>query len=104
MLHRVNKDRNILRTINRRKANWIGHSMRRNCLLNHVIEGKIERRIEVMGRRGRRRKQLLHDLKEKRACSKLKEEVLAFTLWYTGFGIVYGTVVRKDYNLNECMV
>jgi hypothetical protein len=37
-----------------------------NCLLKHVIEGKIEERIEVMGRRGRRRKQLLENLQETR--------------------------------------
>jgi hypothetical protein len=37
-----------------------------NCLLIHVIEGKLEGRIELTGRRGRRRKQLLDDLKEKR--------------------------------------
>jgi hypothetical protein len=48
----------------------------RNCLLKHVIEGKIEGRIEVMGRRGRRRKQLLDDLKEKRGYWKFKEEAL----------------------------
>jgi hypothetical protein len=42
----------------RRKANWIGHILRRNCLLKHVIEGKIKGRIEMTGRRGRRRKQL----------------------------------------------
>jgi hypothetical protein len=53
-------------TIKRRKANWIGHIVRRNCLLKHAIEGKLERRIEMTGRRGRRRKQLLDDLKEKR--------------------------------------
>jgi len=45
VLHSVNEERNILRTINRRKANWIGHIMRRNCLLKHVIEGKKERKI-----------------------------------------------------------
>jgi hypothetical protein len=39
--------------------------LRRNCLLKHVIEGKLEGRIEMTGRRGRRRKQLLNDLKEK---------------------------------------
>ena len=39
--------------------------MRRNCLLKPVIEGKIEIRIDVTGRRGRRRKQLLDDLKER---------------------------------------
>jgi hypothetical protein len=46
-----------------RKVNWIGHTLRRNCLLKHVIEGKIE---EVTGQRGIRRKQLLDDLKERR--------------------------------------
>ena len=61
----VKEDRNILRTIRRREANLIGHILRRNCLLKHVIEGKIERRREVKRRRGIRRKQLLDDLKEK---------------------------------------
>jgi hypothetical protein len=41
-----------------------------------VIEGKLEERIEMTGRRGRRRKQLLDDLKEKRRCWNLKEEAL----------------------------
>jgi hypothetical protein len=54
----------ILHKIKRRKANWIGHILRRNCLLKHVIEGKLEGRIEMTGRWGRRRKQLLDDLKE----------------------------------------
>jgi hypothetical protein len=36
------------------------------CLPEHVIEGKIEGRIEVMGGRGRRCKQLLDDLEETR--------------------------------------
>jgi hypothetical protein len=40
VLHRV-KERNILDTIKRRKANWIGHILRRNCLLKDVIEGNI---------------------------------------------------------------
>jgi hypothetical protein len=44
---------NIIHTINGRKANWIGHSTLRNCLLKRVIEGKIEGRIEVTGKRGR---------------------------------------------------
>ncbi|GFG31168.1 hypothetical protein Cfor_05154 [Coptotermes formosanus] len=66
VLHRVKEDRNILHTIKRRKANWIGHILRRNSLLKHVIEGKIEGRMEVMGRQGRRRKRLLDDLKETR--------------------------------------
>jgi hypothetical protein len=65
-----------LHTIKRRKANWIGHILRRNSLLKQVIEGKLEGRIEVTGRRGRRRQQLLDDLKEKRRYWKLKEEAL----------------------------
>jgi hypothetical protein len=66
VLHRVKEERNIIHTIKRRKANWIGHILRRNCLLKYVIKGKLEGRIEMTGRRGRRRKQLLDDLKEKR--------------------------------------
>jgi len=46
-------ERNILKAIKRRKAHWIGHILRRNCLLKHVIEAKIEERREVVGRRGR---------------------------------------------------
>jgi hypothetical protein len=38
VLHGVKKERNILRTIKRRKANWIGYILRRNFLLKHVIE------------------------------------------------------------------
>jgi hypothetical protein len=57
--------RNIIYTIERRKANWIGHILCRNCLLKHVIEGKMGG-IEVMGRRGKRRKQLLDSLEETR--------------------------------------
>ena len=41
VLHRV-KERNILHTVKRRKAIWIGHMWRRNCLVKHVIEGKIK--------------------------------------------------------------
>jgi hypothetical protein len=65
VLQRVKEERNIVHTIKRRKANWIGHIWRRNCLLKHVIEGKLEGRIETTGRRGRRRKQLLDDFKGK---------------------------------------
>jgi hypothetical protein len=46
------------------RANWIGHILCRNCLLKYVIKGRIEGRIEVMGRRGRRRNQLLDNLNE----------------------------------------
>jgi hypothetical protein len=52
----VKKEGHILQKIKRRKANWIGHILGRNCRLKHIIEGKIEGRIELMGRRGRIRK------------------------------------------------
>jgi hypothetical protein len=95
VLHRVKEEGSILRTIKRRKANWIGHILRRNFLLKYVIEGKLEGRIKVAGRRGRRRKQLLDDLKEKRRYWKLKEEALDRTVWRTRFGRGYGPVIRQ---------
>jgi hypothetical protein len=49
----------------------------------------------VKKRRGRRRKQLLDDLKEKRRYCKLPEGALDRTLWGTGFGRAYGPVVRQ---------
>jgi replicative superfamily II helicase len=42
ILQRVKVERNILPTIKRRKANWIGHILCRNCLLKSIIKGKIE--------------------------------------------------------------
>jgi hypothetical protein len=95
VLHRGKEERNIIHTIKRRKANWIGHILHRNCLLKHVIEGKLEVRIEMSGRQGRGCKQLLDDLKKKRRSWKLKEEALDRTLWRTRFGRDYGPVVRQ---------
>jgi hypothetical protein len=91
---RVKEDRNILRTIKRRKGGWIGHILSRNCLLKHLNEGKREGGMEVMGRRGRRHKQLLDDLEETRGYWKLKEEALDHTVWRTRFGRSYGPVMR----------
>ena len=47
VLWSVKEKRNALQSIKGRKANWIGHSLHRNYLLKHVIEVKIEGRIEV---------------------------------------------------------
>ena len=47
VLLKVNEQRNILHEISKRKANWIGHILRRNCLLKQVIEGKIKGEMEV---------------------------------------------------------
>jgi hypothetical protein len=67
----------------------------RNCPLKQVIEGEIKGGIEVAGRRGRRRRKLLDDLKERRGYSHLKEEALARTIWRAGFGRGFGPVVRQ---------
>jgi hypothetical protein len=53
ILLKFKEQRNILHEIRKRKANWIGHILRRNCLLQRVIEGKIQGGIEVTGRQGR---------------------------------------------------
>jgi hypothetical protein len=60
--------------------------MRSNCLLKHVIEGNVEGRIAVTGTQGRRLKQLLKNLKEKRVYFEMKEGTLTHTSWRTGFG------------------
>jgi hypothetical protein len=93
--YRIRESTNIFHKIKRRKANWSGDILRRNCLLIHVIEEKLERRRVVTGRRGRRRKQLLDELKEKIGFWKLKEEALDRTMWRIRFGRSYGPVVRQ---------
>jgi hypothetical protein len=62
----VKEEMNVLQSIKRSKANWIGHILRRNCLLKHVIEGKIEGRTEVMGKPGKRLQQSQNNLKKKK--------------------------------------
>jgi hypothetical protein len=91
VLHRAKEEMNILHTIRRRKANWIGHILHRNCLLSQIIEETI-----IGTRRRRRRcKQLLDDLKEARRYWKLKEEAQDRTLWRTQFERGYGPVARQ---------
>jgi len=51
--------------------------------------------IEVTGRRGRRRRKLLYDLKERRGYCHLKEEALDRTVWRAGFGRGFGTALRQ---------
>jgi len=38
----VKEQRNILHEISKRKADWIGHILSRNCFLQRVIEGKVK--------------------------------------------------------------
>ena len=96
VLLRVKEQRNILHEIRKRKSNWIGHILRRNCLLKQVIEGKIKGEMEVARRRGRRRKKLLDELKDRRGYSYLKEEALDRTMWRHRFGGGFGPVVRQN--------
>ena len=91
VLLRVNEQRNILHEIRKRKANWIGHILRRNCLIRQVIEGKIKGEMEVTRRRGRRRKKLL----DGRGYCHLKEEALNRTRWGDRFGGGIGPVIRQ---------
>jgi len=81
----VKEERNIIHTVKRRKANWIGHSLCRNCLQKQIFERKVEGRTEVTRGVRRRRKQLLDDLKDKREKGKLKKEALDRTLWRIRF-------------------
>jgi hypothetical protein len=69
--------------------------LRKNYLLQRVIEGKIKGGIEMIRRRGRRRGKLLDDLKERRGYFYLKEEALDRTMWRDGFGSGFGPVVRQ---------
>ena len=95
VLLRVNEQMKILHEIRKRKANWIDHILRRNCILKQAIEGKIKGETEVTRRRGRRRKKLLDDLKDRRGYSHLKEEALDRIMWRNRFRGGFGPVVKK---------
>jgi len=96
VLLRVNVQRNILHEIRKRKANWIGHILRRNCFLKQGIEGKIKGEMEVTRRRGRRRKKVLNDFKCRRRYSYLKEKALDRIMWRNRFRGGFGPVVRQN--------
>jgi len=83
--------RNVAHKAKRKKRNWIGHILHRNCLLILVFES-YEGKLKARGRRERRRKQLLVDLKEKIRQWNLLEETLDGTVLIIGFG--YGPVAR----------
>jgi len=96
VLLRVNEQRNNLHEIRKQESSWIGHFLGRNCLLKQVIEGKIKGEMEVTRRRGRRRRNVLDDLKYRRGYSHLKEEALDRTTWRHRFGGGFGPVVRQN--------
>ena len=62
VLDRIGEKSTLLNNILRRKANWIGHTMRRNCLLHDAIE---EQMMEVKGVR-KRRTQLFDNFRNRR--------------------------------------
>ena len=66
-----------------------------NCRIKHVTEGNIELRIKVKRRRGKRRKQPLNDIEEKRGYCKLKEKARGRILCRNRFGRGYGPVIRQ---------
>jgi len=94
--NRVKEERSVLHTIERMKANSLGHMLRRNSLLRHDIEGNIED-----GKTRKKTKQLLDDLRETRDYWKLKEVTLGRTLWRSHCGGGYGSVVQTDKLCNE---
>ena len=85
VLHRAKEKNNILHTITRRKANWIGQTLR-----NTLLQERYKKKIRRKGRQGRRRKKLLDFLKETRRYLKLKEIAQNRTLWRNRFGRGYG--------------
>jgi hypothetical protein len=89
--------------VNKPKANWSGHILRRNRLLKQVIEGKIKGGIEATRRWGRRRRNLLDELKKRRGYSHLKKEALDWTMWRARFGRGFGPAVRQTAKwMNRC--
>jgi hypothetical protein len=70
VLLRVKEQRNVLHEVSRRKANWLGYILCRNCLLQQVIEGKMKGGCK-----------LLDDLKQRRGYCHLKEKDLERTVW-----------------------
>ena len=63
VLEHIGEKRTLLNNILRRKAYWIGHILKRNCLLHDAIEGQM---TEVKGVGRRIRRQLLDDLRNRR--------------------------------------
>jgi len=62
---------------------------------NGLLKERYKGGIEVTGRRGRRRRKVLDDLKERRGYSHFKEEALVRTMWRARFGRGFGPVVRQ---------
>jgi hypothetical protein len=81
VLYRIEEKRALLNNILRVEANWIGHILRRNCLLHDAIEGQI---TGVKGV-GKRRTQLLDDFRNRRRYWEPKEEAEDRKRWKRQF-------------------
>jgi hypothetical protein len=84
-----------MKYINERQTEFVIFCVE-TAFLQRVIEGKINRGIEVRGRRRRRRRKLLNDLKERRGYTHLKEGTLDHTMWRARFARDCGRVVRQS--------
>jgi hypothetical protein len=100
LLRRVKEERNVLRAIKRRKANCIGHILLTNCHSKHTIERKVERGREVIERQGRRRKQLLDNLKERRGLEIKWESTRSHSMKNSLWKSLW-TYRKTDYIMNE---
>ena len=58
VLERVGEGRKMLELIKKRKGNWMGHWIRRNCLLKDDLEVMVKRKKV----RGRRRYQMIDNI------------------------------------------
>jgi hypothetical protein len=92
--HRVKECRNAGLKIEIKKANLFCHILCRK-ILKHVTEGKVELRVEVAGRRGRRRKQLLDGLREQRGYLLVKERKLLFERGSTRSQSVENSTIKR---------
>jgi hypothetical protein len=89
VLERIGSERTLLNNILRRKANWAGHILKRNCTLHDAIEGQM---MEVKGVR-RIRTQINGDLRNRGRYWVLKEEA-SRSRWFRGNVLASRSKVR----------
>ncbi|KAI5721796.1 hypothetical protein M8J77_025821 [Diaphorina citri] len=77
VLRRVGEERSILKTIKKRKANWLGHILRRDCIQRRIMEDKIE------GKRGRGRRKfgMLSDILKGKSYAELRDDAQDREKW-----------------------
>jgi hypothetical protein len=83
-----------MKYVNGRRTGWVIFCVE-TAFYNGLLKERYKSGIEVT-RQGRRRRQLLGDLKERRGYSHLKEEALDRSVWTARFGRGFGPVVRQN--------